>query len=398
MIFKMAIRNVVRQKRRSILTGLAMTVGFVLMSISLGFNYGGYGRMIELFTRSSTGHIQIHYKDYLDNPSLFKTLNNPGEIEKVLQQTPFIKGFAPRVYGGALTFLQNKSTGVSLVGIDPQKESKLTTIKKRIIQGSYLESPDAHQVLIGKSVASVLKATLGDELILISQGADGSIANDLFKVVGIMGEVDAYKIFLPISVMQEYLSLQTKVHEYTTIIADYQQSTVFADKLKKKLPNLDIRPWQIVEKDFYKAMKADEQGNFFFLGIIMFIVALGVLNTVLMSVLERTKEFGILKAIGSRPMHIYNLIVIESQILAFTSIVLGTILAIFANWWFIHNGIVFDPPISYGGVMFDEMVSTLELKVFIAPAVTVSVTSLVVSIFPGIRAARIVPVKAMRVV
>jgi putative ABC transport system permease protein len=161
------------------------------------------------------------------------------------------------------------------------------------------------------------------------------------------------------------------------------------------LPDLTINPWPEVEATFYQSMQADKRGNRFTLLIVVFIVFIGVLNTVLMSVLERTREFGVLKAIGSRPSTIASLILFETMMLAGISIVIGGLLATPVIAWFAWRGIALPEPIDMGGIAFGFMTGEFSLAVFAWPALVVLLFAAAVSIPPGIRATRIAPTQAM---
>ena len=187
-IARIAFRNIFRQKRRSLLTALMMVGGFVLSSISLGISGGSYSRLIDLFTRDHTGHIQVHRKGYLDRPSLYKTFDRPEELGARIESLPHVEAWAPRVHSPALAFRGQKTTGVQLMGVDPLREAQTTRLKRKVIQGRFIGAEPAAEIILGRGLAEVLGAVPGDEIVLIGQGADGSIAHDLFEVVGLVFE------------------------------------------------------------------------------------------------------------------------------------------------------------------------------------------------------------------
>jgi ABC-type lipoprotein release transport system permease subunit len=154
---------------------------------------------------------------------------------------------------------------------------------------------------------------------------------------------------------------------------------------------LEVDPWQVVESQFYRAMQADIKGNWYTILVFTIIIAVGVLNTILMILLERTKEFGVLKALGTRPFQIFLLIVLETACLAVLSIIIGTAAGIFANWMLSVYGITYSIPIEYGGFVFDKLTAKITLRSLVLPAVIVFSTAILVSILPAIRAARIIP-------
>ncbi|MCP4669961.1 MAG: ABC transporter permease [Desulfobacula sp.] len=396
----MAYRNMMRHKRRSLLTALAMIFGYVLMSISLCIADGMYSNIIDLFTRNKVGHVQIHFSDYLDNPNLYKTIAENSGILKVLKADKKVEAYAPRVYGGGLSFYKNKSMAVRLIGIDPVLEPKTTTIKQRLSKGEFFKDTNAYEALIGETIAKVLKISIGDKLIVISQGADASVANDLFTVKGIMPKIEGNCVYVPMGALQEFLVLEGKVHEYAVIGNHQKNSRKIARTLSEEITdkNIDIKPWQIVEKEFYKAMMADLKGNYFSMIIIMIIVALGVLNSILMNVLNRTREFGVIKAMGTRPSRIFKLIMSEMIILSLLSIAAGAVIATFANYYFVGVGIQYAQPLTYGGIIIKSVHGAYTLSSYLEPALVVFLTTISVSMYPAVKAAKIIPVKALRAV
>jgi ABC-type lipoprotein release transport system permease subunit len=248
----------------------------------------------------------------------------------------------------------------------------------------------------------VLKVSVGDEVALISQGADGSVANDLLRVVGIVGTGDggygSMNCYLHIQTAREFLSLDGRTHEIAVVLTDHTWSRKAAGMIDGALdePGLDVQPWQVVESQFYRAMMADIKGNWISIGVFTLIVAVGVLNTVLMVILERTREYGVIKAIGTRPVTVFRMIVTETAFLALMSIVVGLAVGAALNYWLSVHGILLSTPVEWGGVMFERITSKVTFRSIYMPAAIILTTAVVVSAFPALRAARIVPVRALR--
>jgi len=478
MILKIAFRNIFRQKRRSLLTALAMVGGFVLASISIGVAEGSYDQIIDGFTRVNLGHIQIHSKGYLDQPSLYNNIPNYNKIGEILSQYDEIFAWSYRVNSGGLAFVDEKTSGVMIMGINPEMENRATLFENRISEGKNLSPTAQKEVLIGKGLAKILKASLGDSLIVVSQGADGSIANDIYIIEGIIttqnDALDRIALYMHIHDAQELLVLGSKIHEVVIVLNDIEKAIDFSNTLNQELnplnkkgleviledvnniqgfstkefassfyntyhskdltafeiddsleklqqlfssktkdsqinsrisdtlqyyierPKLEVEPWQEFAKSFYQAMQADKQGNYYVQFIIMVIVAVGVLNTVLMSVLERTREYGLLKAIGTKPRQIFLLIVTETAMLSIFSIIAGTIISFGLNQYLSQNGISLGTSFDVGGFSIDKFISQVSFIVFLIPGIIVLVSAVFVSIFPAIRASRTNPAKTMR--
>jgi putative ABC transport system permease protein len=418
LIIKLAFRNILRNRRRSLLTLLSMGGGFFLLCLTLSMSEGSYSNIINIFTQDHTGHVQIHKENYLERPSLYKTINHANEIITKLEQQPLVLAVAPRIYGPSLAYGKNKTFPAQVIGIDPEREAKTTRLEDKISDGSYLINKASNfqinqisksgyfPAMVGFSLAKNLRLIIGDELVLISQGIDGSIANDIFEVVAIVGDAGSYErmnVYISLSAMRAFLSMQgdnSKVHELAIILSNQSKAKSFATKVQTELgdKSLTVTPWQVVESSFYNSMQADKKGSYISMGIIIFIVSIGVLNTILMGTLERTREFGVLKAIGTRPLAVFNLIMLESFILAIISCLIGLVLVLPVCFWLENSGITMPEPIDMGGVIFDTMLGEVSWFVVLLPSVVVISSTLLVSFIPAIRAAKISPLKALQAV
>lgn len=402
LLLKIALRNIFRQRRRSILTGLSMTGGYILCCLSFSLVEGSYGNVIRIFTEDHTGHIQIHKDDYLRRPNVHKSISRLDEVEAALAAEPAVDSFAPRIFSPALAYAHDNNAPVQVVGVDPVREARTTRLEDKVVKGEYPGNrPNANgyfPAMIGRGVADLLEAETGDELILISQGADGSIANDIFIIEAIVGTRDSWDrqhVYLPLVAARQFLSMGNEVHEYALLLNDIDKARTVATRLQETLNFLTVSPWQEVEETFYKTMRSDKKGNQFTLGIVVFIVFIGVLNTVLMSVLERTREFGVLKAIGSRPILISQMILLETTMLALLSIAVGFLVSLPIITWFTYVGFALDQPVDIGGLQFGFLQGELSFYVFMMPTLIILGSAILVSLPPGIRAARVVPRDAL---
>lgn len=399
----MAFRNILRQKRRTILTGLSMMVGFFLAAIFIGWSDGTYNDIIKTFTRNRLGHIQIHEKSYLDRPSLYKTIDKSSNIGEILIHTKGILSWSPRLYSAGLASVGEKSAGVQIIGIDPEKETKTTHFDNKIIEGRNFSGAPSKEVILGKGLAEILKAEVNDEIVIVSQAADGSIANDLYNIIGISSSgndiSDRLSFYLHLRDAQELLVLEGRIHEIAIALKKLGDVVKINRYLTEKIddPELSVSPWQVFAKTFYDAMKADQAGMWIMLIIIVLIVAVGVLNTVLMSVLERRREYGVLKAVGTKPSQIIRLVLIEVTILAIFSLIIGTGLGFAANSFLSTHGISYGQALTYGGMKFETMYSEVNVRSFTIPAVTVFFCAVLVSLFPAVKAAKTEPAKTMRI-
>lgn len=402
MLFKIAFRNVFRQKRRTILTALTIFGGFVLAALSIGISDGTYTSVIDLFTRSRLGHIQIHAQGYLDKPSLYKTIDGFALVGEKIQRLPGVAAWTPRLYSAGLVSVGEKSAGAQIFGIDTEREVSATRFDKKIIAGKIFSQNATSEAILGQGLAKVLHAQVGDEIVVVSQAADGSLANALYHIAGITDSGDEFTdraaFYLPLAEAQELLALPQRVHEIVILAHDLENVDALTEDIKSALADsgLAVAPWQEFAKSFYEAMQMDQQGTWISLFIILLIVAIGVLNTVLMSVLERTREYGVLKAVGTQPTQIFKLVLYEVNVITVISVLVGAICGVLLNYWLSLNGIALPEPFTFAGVEFRAMYSEVNLRSLMIPAITVIVTANVISLFPSFKAAHIEPARAMR--
>ncbi|MFP4458148.1 MAG: ABC transporter permease [Candidatus Zixiibacteriota bacterium] len=402
MYLKLAFRNIFRQKRRSLLTFIAMLGGFTLASISIAWQDGTYIRVIEMFTRVMVGHIQMHKGDYLDKPSLYKNIENYEEVVAKINENPKVKECSPRVLTGGLAAVGEHTAGVQIIGIDPKLEDAATSFNNRIKEGKPLASNAQNQALLGTSLADFLEAGIGDSVVIISQAADGSMANDIYQIAGLYSsgnkQADRAIMYLHIDDAQEVFVLEGKVHEILVNLNSIRKVSQVKQALEDKFAgtNLKVQSWKTVAASFYKSMQADRNSGYFTYAIIMAIVAVGILNTVVMNVLERTKEFGVLKALGTRPGRIFSMIMVEVFIMAIASIIIGSILSTGLVMIMQDVGVSLPDPMEVGGVVIDEFSPMLIHQQYWIPAILVIIMSMLVAIIPAVRASNIKPAEALR--
>lgn len=408
LMFKLALRNVLRNRRRTILTVLSLLGGFFLLSVSLSVQTGSYEQVISFFTKDSTGHAQIARVGYQDKPSLYKSVPATDTFYQHIIEQPLVRGATPRIVSGALAYGVNKSFPVQVIGVDVRNEGELTFLKEKVKQGQYFNGePNEngyYQAMLGAGAAQQLELDVGDELVLISQGADGSIANDLYLISAIIGNAEgaqARSVYLPLQAAQDFFVLPNQAHYWYVLTTHHNRANQLTTQLNTMLNSLDdsnvleASSWQVVASEFYNTMQADIEGGYISYYIIVFLVSIGVLNTVLMSVMERTGEFGVLKAIGTSPRLIFTLILTESLVLAVVSCLIGFLLFFLVNVFLVNVGFSV-PPQEISGVVMEQMRGSWQFEVLWQPFVIVMFAAVFVAIWPAIRAARIVPVEAMR--
>ena len=384
-----AWRNIWRNRMRSALTISALSIGLTLVIFYSAMLEGMTRQMIEFATDISTGHMQVHRQAYVDDQDIYATLPWQwlAEIEK---QFPALS-FAPRLYAAGLASTNETSIGVLIKAIDPHKENKTSKLLGQIREGSNdLENihpgPDGlhiYPVIIGAHLAKNHNIKPGDELILMTQAIDGSIGNALYYVTGILKPVepafDRIGVLMSLSAYQDLMYLYDGFHELVvkteninTIDYDQQQIKTVITQLEKKYP-LDELGGKAITRNWRElaAVIADmlemSQSVIWIIGFIVIALAsLGVMNTMLMAIHERTHEFGILLAIGMKTRWILFMILVESFFLSLVAAVLGIVLAVLAINAFPNREIDlsrFMPDgFDWAGMVFEPM-----MKLYIEP-------------------------------
>jgi ABC-type lipoprotein release transport system permease subunit len=410
---KIALRHLLRHKRRSLLTALSMLVGFVLACFFFGWADGTYNHIIDTFTRNRSGHIQVHREGYLDKASLYKAIDDPERVATELEAIEKVESWAPRLLAAGLVSITEKSAGVEVFGVDPAAEDRTTGLSDQVVEGSYFSGPGnggpgagagpgLPEVLLGKDLVRILEGSVGDEIVIVSQAADGSIANDLYRVVGLVDTGDPglnrSAFYLPLEQAQRLFVLPGSVHEIAITVESLRAVEPVTEALSRRLEGagLEVSPWQVFARDFYRAMQADKNGMYISLVVVIIVVAITVLNTILMSVLERQKEYGVLRAVGTRPGQIVGMVLTETALLTLAALILGSVLGYFINLCFSIHGITLANPINWGSIQIQVMRGEINARSFYLPAITVALTSMIVCLFPAIHAARTEPATTMR--
>ncbi len=401
-MFRMAFRNILRQKRRTLLTTLTMFGGFVLTMIAVGMTDGSFNGMIDMFTRNGMGHIQVHAKGYLDKPSLHKVIPDGRNVGARIGRVAGVEAWAPRVFSAGLASVGEKTTAAVLTGIDPALENRAVNFNKKIFAGRPLAAAPAREAAIGRGLAKTLKAGPGDDLVFVTQAADGSLANERYRIVGLVdsgNEVgDRSSLFLHIADAQELLVLEERVHEIAVVVPKLGLISRTVPKIEAALadPALSVEPWQEFARSFYMVMQAEKEEDQIMLVIIFVIVAIGVLNTTLMSVLERRREHGLLKALGTRPGRLFRLILTEAFLMAVGSIAVGSAVGTAVNLYLSRHGFKFSQPFTFGGMTYDTVTAELSARSYIIPILLVAAAALIVAAYPALKAARTDPARSLR--
>lgn len=407
---KMAWRNIWRNPRRTILTIAAIAFACMLLVFMLSFQFGSYETMINFAVKNHTGHLQVQARGYMDKRSIRLVVPDPAAVGRVLDKTQGVAAYTFRANAFSLVSSNKRTCGVMVIGIDPVMEARVTSLKKIIRQGSYLSEDDADQALVGELLARNLQVGLGDELVLLGQGRDGTIAATVVKVKGIYSlgedEFDRSSIQITLKNFQDVYSMRGAVHEVvvfgksTQDVPEIKRAVAANIKSIDKNHKLVVVDWMELMPGLLQGIQMDLVSGLIFWFILVVVVAFSILNTFLMAILERTREFGVLMAIGTTPRRLTRLLLIESTAITILGIGIGIIVGCLITWYFQVHGVVISGTSEllsqYG--MPERLYPRLSLlSAFIGPAAVLVIT-FITALYPALKVRRLRPVEAMTAV
>jgi ABC-type lipoprotein release transport system permease subunit len=403
--WRIAWRNLGRNPRR---TGLALAA--IGLSVALVLVYDGILRweadwMIDTITGPMLGHVQAHAPDWRRTRAMDKTVRDATRVVDALRQDPEVAGVDPRIYVPALAALGEEGFAVVVMGVDVTEASR----PARLLDG--VKTPlGGRRVLMGRLLAEQMGVRPDSEIALVGQGMDGSLANDLFKVAGIIDTsvdlVNRQAIVMPLTDAQQLFAMTDEVHELIVYARDPAQAVPLAARLARApaLAGVEVVDWQTAAPSMHDLVDLIEVMWVFVLLLVFVAAAAGVANTALMSTFERTHEFGMLLALGTAPSRIVGMIVLESLALGASGALLGTALGGGLVAWAYRTGVDFakltgggPSSVSAFGMKFTLVIHPRIAAIDIVRAVlAVMITAVLASAWPALRAARLQPARALR--
>lgn len=397
-----ALRNLTRRKARTALTFGMVSVGTALVVFMAGLSEGTYSELIDIATSSFTGHFEIVSGDYSDKPSLFKNIPGPGKTMEELGRYRKVEAVAPRVETAGLFSHGKKTTGARLTGVDPAGERQVTHIAESVKTGVWLDgaTPGAKPVVLGEGLAKRLGAAPGDEISFVGMAADGSIAAELFTVCGVSAsgasELDATNALVNIADADELLALGGRVHR----LVGRFRAIEYADEPGGGfvLPvGLTYLSWREIMPALDRSIKVDRMEVRVIIGILIAVVILGVANTMMMVVMERTHELGVLSALGTPPGSIIALVMLEAAWICLAATLAGIAMGGVANLVVAVHGLpIAEGPVEFGGVTMTAMHSKNDFFALVTAPFMVFLSGLLAGLVPAARAARLKPADALR--
>jgi ABC-type lipoprotein release transport system permease subunit len=403
-IFKMSLRNLARNKRRSVFSALAVALGTALLLFMSATIRGEMLGSLDLTINLYTGHLQIHTEDYKDsNMSLKRAdmIENPLEISQKIETIPQVKAATPRLNASAVLAFKNETIGVQIIGIDPPSEAN-KMYREGLVEGEFLSADDRDGVLVGYPLAESLGLGIGDPITLIVNTSDGNADEQQFTIRGIYSTdtpgYDKSTIFMPLEKAQTIT--RTENHASMIYILLYNMEDTAAVKAAINAPGYIIEDWEEMNKLIILVEQMSNAMMFFFNLMVLGVTSTVIMNTLLMAVYERTREMGILGALGMKAKQVKALFLTEATLLAVGGVLAGLVIGIPLVLYFTQIGfVVGDVGISANsGIMFGNKIYPDATN--LVDVVSVSLAGILITIasgyYPASQAAKMEPVDALQ--
>jgi ABC-type lipoprotein release transport system permease subunit len=399
-LLKMSFRDLGRNRRRSFFSALAVSVGLAILILMASVIEGEMGSAIQGSIILQSGDIQVRAASYDENKSSLKwedLVINPDQVAGQIAALPQVKAATPRLFASGFLSAGNESSGVQIYGIDPNSVAN-DPYRQAVISGSYLAADDSGGVLIGKPAADKLHLKAGDNVSLSVNTSNGDVAAQTFVVRGIYSTntfaFDSGIIFLPLAKAQAITQTQNHASTIFVLLKDISTTDSVAAALKG--PGLKVLTWKDLNTLILDwETTANSYISILYL-IILAITASVIINTLIMSVYERTREIGILSAVGMRAGRIMSLFLSESALLAAGGVVMGVILGLLATYFFNIKGFYIGGMGLTGFMVTDTIFAKLTMANVVNLSIVTFIVTILAGLYPAIMASRLQPVEALR--
>jgi ABC-type lipoprotein release transport system permease subunit len=404
MYLQLAWRNIWRNKRRTAIILTAVVIGIWSMILLGSLMRGMAAGMIQNGISTLTGHLQIHHKGYHQDPAIENSISDPTVVEAAIRNTmPPGTLWTPRVRVNAVASNARHSSGVTLVGIDPDSEAKISFIGSAIFQGRYLTPDEKNGIIVGEALLEKFETKLGRKLVLMSQDINREIASRAFRIVGTfqaeMKSTEKQFVFVNRTESQKMLKLKDGISEVSIIFPEKPDNPGAYQALKDALPSriFEVHTWREL-LPFQMAYLKILDGFMWIWYLVVFVaMAFGIVNTTLMAVFERMREFGLLKALGMKPWWILREVLTESFLLLVSGMAIGNFLGFICIYALAGGGIdlsALAAGAEYAG-MTRVIYPAIEVQDVLLSNFIVLFLGILVSVYPAVKAARFTPVEAL---
>lgn len=407
LFLKIALRNLLRNKVRALITILMIASGLGGIMFLRGFTDGAYQQAIENFTSTYTGHIQISRKGFSQtmDPGLLITRQEIEGITADLKARADLKSVSSRIFTQGLASTATASQGIILSGISPADELKVSRLKDFVKEGLFLNEGDNEAIILGRELAEILKVSLGDKIVVFTQSYYGSLEAASFRIKGFIEsggrDIDRYSGFITLDAARKLLNYpEGAVSSLIVLSRDIKYVPAMAEGLKKNLEpiGLEVKTWDELGPEMKDWISFYDAIIEIIMIVLLIVVAVGIMNTVLMGVIERTYEFGLMQALGTRRSQIVGMVFSEAFILAVLGILAGIILGSLSIKYFHSAGINLSwyAQVRTQFYLGQYVYPVLSWKFFLKTTAFLFLDTLVISIYPAYKAGFLEPIQAIR--
>lgn len=402
-LVKLAWRNIFRNKRRTLIAATAMGIGLTALIFIDAFMIGMEETMIRTATASFLGDAQIHREGFRDEQEASMTIQALDEVTASLAEETIVQHYTQRVLAfGMITSPANVSA-INLVGVHPPTEKFLSLIDDAVTEGTYFEAENSRDVVIGAKLAEILEIGLGDRVVVtVAQAGTGELSQEMFRISGIYHFADeamnSGMAFVRIQKAQEMLAIGNEVHEiaikFTSIAYSQDTALPFWDTYSQH--GNEALSWTELMSQLTIVLEMTKYSKYIMGAILFGVVVFGIINTLFMSLYERMFEFGVLRAVGTRPFGMARVVLFEAGALAIVSIALGAILGFVLTAVLAHIGFDYTGIEMMGVTMQEFIYPVMEIQQFIIYPIWVFVFTIIAGLYPARHVAKMAPVDAMR--
>ena len=399
-LFKMAFRNLGRNRRRTFFSSLALGMALALLLLMASVIEDEMGTAIESAIRLQSGHLQVRARTYNESKTSLKwedLIENPDQIAAQIAALPPVKFATPRLFASGFVSVGNESAGVRVYGIDPLSEAN-APYRDGLVSGEFITPDDREGLVIGWALADKLGLSAGDQVNLSVNTSNGEVDEQLFTIRGIYTTrtpgFDTFTVFLPLAKAQAITQAENHASTIFVMLKDTAQTDVVVQALQGS--KYEVLTWLKMNELIVQTEDLASSFMIFFYLIVLSISATVIINTLIMSVFERTREIGILSAIGMKGGRIMAIFLAESSLIAVGGIILGLILGGLMVAYMSKYGIYIGNMGVTGYLLSDTIYAKLTIKNTVNLSILALIVTLLAGLYPSFLASRMEPVEALR--
>jgi ABC-type lipoprotein release transport system permease subunit len=402
MLIKVAWRNIWRNKKRSLIIIGAVTVGLWSGIFLMAFYNGMIEQRINSAISGEVSHLQIHHPEFTRDYDINYALPHGDSIYLQLSDEPAIKAAAARVIIKGMISSANGSSGITINGIMPDAEQVLTGVKDKITEGKFFDGANKNEILVSETTMKKLKLKLNKKTILTFQDKDGNLASGAFRVCGIYKTIntpyDETNVFVRIPDIDSLSGMQGRINEIAILLTENDLLEATQQKLKQQLPGVEIKNWMEISPELGLTVSAGDQMVLIFMGIILLALAFGIVNTMMMAILERTREIGMLLALGMNKMKVFFMILMETFFLILAGCPTGIASALITIAITQKTGINLNRYNEvYANFGYDPSIyPNLTLDQFVTIMILILITAILSALLPARRALQLNPAESIK--